>query len=128
MSRRTKTSRYLRSSVPRASASLCRLLALQRLKEGISRQSANSRSAIVSSLVVAVVDAFHDYGSFPSSPHQRLVHCDLNQPRAETGLRAKLPNIGKRLQYRFLRHIFRIGLVPQNRQRRGVYPALIGLN
>ena len=61
------------------------------------------------------------------SPHARFVHRDLDQPGAEARLAAKLPQVGKGLQNRLLRHVLGVRVVAQEGQRRRIDPAFVGL-
>ena len=64
----------------------------------------------------------------PPPAHARFVHRDLDQPGAELRLAAKLPQVGKGLQDGFLRHILRVGVIAQQRQRGDINPALVRLH
>ena len=50
-----------------------------------------------------------------AQPHFRFIDRDLNEPRAELGLLAKLPQSLECLQHRLLSHLFCVGIVFHDR-------------
>src|SRR5258706_5116228 len=101
--------------------------ALQRLRRNLAPVG-KTRRRVRTLLVTAVVETFHGHSSLPSPAHQSLVHRDLDQPRAEAGLGAKLPDIRERLQHRLLRRVLGVLLIAQNRKSRGINSPFIRPN
>ena len=103
------------------------LASFQDLRRNLSPVSEVARS-VVSFFVLMIDHRLHDFDMFFPLPHARLVHCDRDQPSAESRLRAKLPNMLERFQHRFLSHVLGVRLVAQNCKCGRIHAPFVGPN